>query len=87
MNHQPFQPAWLDGKVFVYQLSDCGIESHWGDLNLRYSAYSEQGVSWRSGNLRVKMRSTDVCNMTNTFTVNTFILLKYATRETSFFVH
>ena len=30
------------------------------------------------------MRSTDLCNMTNTFTVNTFILLKYATREGNF---
>ena len=59
-------PVWVNELVFVYQLSNCGIESY---------ALTYQGVSWRSGSLRMKMRSAYVCNMTNTFTVNTLIIL------------
>ena len=59
-------PVWVNELVFVYQLSNCGIESY---------ALTYQGVSWRSGSLRMKMSSAYVCNMTNTFTENTLIIL------------
>ena len=37
-------PVWLNGCVFVYELSDCGFESRRSHLNFRYSACFEQGA-------------------------------------------
>ena len=41
-------PNWLNGWVFVYELSSCGFKSHFSHLNLRYRACFEQGVPWHS---------------------------------------
>ena len=44
---------WLNGWVFVYELSGCGFESRYCHLNFRYGACFKQGVPWHSGNYRV----------------------------------
>ena len=44
--------VWLNGWVFVYQLSGCEFESRCCHLNFRYRAYFEQGVPWHSGQLK-----------------------------------
>ena len=45
--------AWLNGWVFVYELSGSGFESNWSYLNFRYLASFKQEVPWHSGNYRV----------------------------------
>ena len=45
--------GWLNGWVFVYELSGCGFESRCSHLIYKYYSCFEQGVSWHSGNLRV----------------------------------
>ena len=37
-------PVWLNGSVFVYELSGCGFKSHCCHLHFRYGACFEQGV-------------------------------------------
>ena len=37
-------PVWLNGSVFVYELSGCRFESCCSHLNLRYRTCFEQGV-------------------------------------------
>ena len=49
--------VWLNGWVFVYELSGCGFESCCNHLIFRYSACFEQGVPWHSGNCRVWIHS------------------------------
>ena len=46
-------PVWLNGWVFVYELSGCGFKSSYSHLNFRFHACFEQGVPWHSGNCRV----------------------------------
>ena len=48
-----FRPVWLNGRVFVYELSGCGFESHCCHFNFRYGVCFEQGAPWHSGNCRV----------------------------------
>ena len=43
--------VWLNGWVFVYELSGCGLEFLCSHLNFRYGAYLEQGVPWHSSKL------------------------------------
>ena len=50
-------PAWLNGWVFVYQLSGCGFESSCSHFTFRFRACFEQGVPWHSGNYRVWIHS------------------------------
>ena len=50
-------PVWLNGWVFVYELSGCGFESRCSHLIFRYGACFEQGVPWHSGNCRVWIHS------------------------------
>ena len=50
-------PVWLNGWVFVYELSGCGFESRCGHLDFRYPACFEQGVTWHSGNYSVWIHS------------------------------
>ena len=50
-------PVWLNGWVFVYELSGCGFESSCNHLNFRFRACFEQGVPWHSGNYRVWIHS------------------------------
>ena len=50
-------PVWLNGWVFVYQLSGCGFASSCSHLKLRFRACLEQGVPWHSGNYRVWIHS------------------------------
>ena len=44
-------PVWLNGWVFVYELSGCGFESRCYHLNFRYGTGFKQGVLWHSGKL------------------------------------
>ena len=46
-------PVWLNGWVFIYELSGCGFESICSHLNFRFCACFKQGVPWHSGNYRV----------------------------------
>ena len=41
-------PVWLNGWVFVYELSGCGFKPRCCHLNFRYGACFEQGVPWHS---------------------------------------
>ena len=50
-------PVWLNGLVFVDELSGCGFKSRWSHLNFRYRACLEQGVPWNSGNYIVYIHS------------------------------
>ena len=45
-------PVWLNGWVFVYELSGCGFESRCCHLNFRCGACFVQGVPWHSGKLQ-----------------------------------
>ena len=38
-------PVWINGLVFVYELSGCGFESRCSHLIFRYGASFEQGVA------------------------------------------
>ena len=48
---------WLNGWVFLYELSGCGFNSCCSHLNFRFRACFEQGVPWHSGNYRVWIHS------------------------------
>ena len=43
--------VWLNGCVFVYELSGCGFKSRCCHLEFRHGASFEQGVRSHSGNL------------------------------------
>ena len=47
----------LNGWVFVYEISGCGIDSLCSCLNFRYRACFEQGAPWYSDNYRVYIHS------------------------------
>ena len=49
--------VWLDGWVFVYELSGCVFEFRCSHLNFRYGACFEQGAPWHSRNYRVWIHS------------------------------
>ena len=51
------RPVWLNGWVFVYELSGCGFESTCSHLNFRFRACFEQRVPWHSGKT-IKCRFT-----------------------------
>ena len=44
--------VWLNGWVFIYDLSGCEFKPCWSNLNFRYRAYFEQEVPWHSDNYR-----------------------------------
>ena len=48
------RPVWLNGWVFVYKLSGCGVESSCSHLNFKFRTCFEQGVSWHSGKAIIK---------------------------------
>ena len=50
-------PVWLNGWVFVYELSDCGFESSCSHLTFRFRGCFEQRVPWHSGKYRVRIHS------------------------------
>ena len=45
--------VWLNGWVFVYELSVCGFKSRCSYLNFKYRGCFKQRVPWISGNYRV----------------------------------
>ena len=49
--------VWINGCVFVYELSGYGFESCCSHLNFRYRACFEEGIPWHSGNFRVWIHS------------------------------
>ena len=48
---------WLNGWMFVYELSGCRFESRYNHLNIKFPACFKQRVPWHSGNYRVWIRS------------------------------
>ena len=48
---------WLNGWVFVYELSGCGFKSNCSHLNFIFCTCFDQGVPWHSGNCRVWIHS------------------------------
>ena len=50
-------PVWLDGWVFVYELSGSGFESSYSHLNFRFYACFKQGVPWHACNFGVWIRA------------------------------
>ena len=50
-------PVWLNGWVFIYELSGSGFESRWSHLNFRFRGCFQQGVPWHSGNCAVWIHS------------------------------
>ena len=46
--------------MFVYELSDCGFESHCSHLNFRYPILFKEGVPWHFGNCRLWIHSKGV---------------------------
>ena len=56
-NTQPFRSVWLNGWLFVYELSGCGFKSRCSYLNFRHRIFFDQGVPWHSGNYRMWVHS------------------------------
>ena len=50
-------PLWLNGWVFIYELSGCEFQSCCSHLNFRFHTCLEQGVPWHSGNYRIWIHS------------------------------
>ena len=67
--------VWLNGWVFIYELSGCGFESSWSHLNFRFRACFKQGVPWQSGQwafwptFQTFMRNYCITSYLNTLTV------------------
>ena len=59
-------PVWLNGWVFVNQLSGCGFDSRCSHLTYRYCTWLQQGVTWYLGNYRVQIHAERVCDMMKT---------------------
>ena len=55
--HSIVWPVWLNGWVFIYELSGCGFESSCSHLNCWFCTCFEQGVPWNSSNYRVWIHS------------------------------
>ena len=55
-----WQPVWVNGWVFVYELGGCGFESSCSHVNFRFCACFEQGVPWHLENNRVWIHS-EIC--------------------------
>ena len=51
--HSIVWPVWLNGWVFIYELSGYGFESSCCHLNCWFCTSFEQGVPWNSSNYRV----------------------------------
>ena len=49
--------GWLNGWLFVYELSCCRLESRCSNLNFRFRVCFEEGVPWHSGSYRVWIHS------------------------------
>ena len=52
-----YWPVWLNGWMFVYELSGSGSESSCSHLNCRFRACFKQEVPWHSGNYRLWIHS------------------------------
>ena len=63
----PNWPMWLNGWVFVYEISGSGFESRCSHLNFRFRACFEQGVPWHSGDYRVWIQKANNNFITSSF--------------------
>ena len=61
--------VWLNGWVFVYELSGSGFESICIHLIFRFHACFWQGGPWHSGNYRVYIHFERLLDMIRTYTV------------------
>ena len=57
LNHLAKVTNLVNGLVFVYELSGCGLESRCSHFNFRYCGCFVQGIPWHSGNYRVWIHS------------------------------
>ena len=55
--HKWTRSIWLNGWVFVYELSGFGFESCCCYLNFRHRTCFKHIISWHSGNYRVRIHS------------------------------
>ena len=60
------RPVWLNGWVFLYELSGFGFEYRCCYLNFRYRACFEPRVPWHSGKYREQFILKNVCDMIRT---------------------
>ena len=57
---------WLNGWVFVYELSGCGFESSCSHLTFRYCACFELGVPYIQATTECRITLKRVCDMITT---------------------
>ena len=57
ITHDNYGWLWLNGWVFLCELTGCGFESCCSHINFSYRACFEQWVPWLSGNYRVWIHS------------------------------
>ena len=50
-------PVWLNGWVFVFEISGCGFKSRCSHLNFKFLICFKQGVPWHSGKYSVWIQS------------------------------
>ena len=60
-------PVWLNGCVFVYELSGCGFESSCIHLHFRFRACFEQGAPWHSDTIECGSTLESVRDMIRTW--------------------
>ena len=57
LNQTLHWPVWVNGWVFVYEVSGCGFESSCSHLNFKCCACFEHRVPLHSGNYKVWIHS------------------------------
>ena len=79
--------VWLNGWVFLYELSGYGFEYRYSHLKFRYHACFEQRVRWHSGNYRMQIHSLTCrrhdknIQSTDLFITNSICSFQKATRS------
>ena len=63
-------PVWLNGWVFVYELSCCGFESHCSPLNFRDHLSDEQDVLDIQATIECRFTLECVRDMIRTYSQN-----------------
>ena len=75
LNTQPFSqiwPVWLDGWVFVYELSGCRFDSRCCHLNFRYRVCFEQELLGIQATMECKFTMKSVRDMMVTYSVDVY---------------
>ena len=62
-------PVWLNGWVFVYELSSCGFQSRYSHLHFRYGTCFKQRAHWARTAIECRFTLKLVCDMLVTCSV------------------